>query len=537
MGSSSLSEATAQGSQTSPIMPDEPVSRSLRTHQASAANPSLPAAPQTRAPPPPPSGPPKRSTSGDKAALPERLSHSHRQSDEEITEYEGDYDTDIAPNAAHKDALRAHARVPSLGDDSIAGDSSMHQSGLPSMDSPGSSAPRAVPPPPPTIHPPRKRQSSEVPRGAPPPLPPFKQRMEEDEEYDPYKYHAPLHGLASPKDENGPIQRTPTVKEPESAYASPSQSQHRRLPSTSQMQMQSPSSSSSIPFPSTQDSRHSSEMHRSSTTIRRSGDMSRQSGEHYMASDLDLDQHSGWWAQPNHPPLALQNRRDIIYEIDESSTTRRGGKKTVSKEVYVLFTDYSQTQISVQFEATDSATPTKLEQKHEPPPRNLRQDQLEETHEKFGARIAESAKSREGSVIGDGTPFALPHELMTSLPNALRPVGVRAYGALVYANLANATVQQQDEIRPGDIVTFRNAKFGGHRGPMKSKYSMEVGKPDHVAIVMDWDGTKKKIRAWEQGRDGKKVKLEGFKFGDMKSGEVKVWRVMSRAWVGWESNS
>ena len=252
-----------------------------------------------------------------------------------------------------------------------------------------------------------------------------------------------------------------------------------------------------------------------------------------MASDVDLNPSSAWWAQADLPPPALQDRRDIIYEIDENSNTRRGGKKTISKEVYVLFMDYSQTQISVQFEATDPATATKLEQKHEPPPRSLRQDELEESHGRYGARIAEGAKSKEGGTIGDGTSRALPFDLISSIPDALRPVGVRAYGALVYANLANATVQQHDEIRPGDVVTFRNAKFGGHRGPMKSKYSIEVGKPEHVGVVVDWDGTKKKVRAWEQGRESKKVKIESFKFGDMKSGEVKVWRVMSRAWVGW----
>ena len=68
------------------------------------------------------------------------------------------------------------------------------------------------------------------------------------------------------------------------------------------------------------------------------------------------------------------------------------------------------------------------------------------------------------------------------------------------------------------------------------KYSIEVGKPgaDHVGVVEDWDGTKKKIRAWEQGRESRKVRLESFKLGDMRSGECKVWRVMGRGWVGWE---
>lgn len=107
---------------------------------------------------------------------------------------------------------------------------------------------------------------------------------------------------------------------------------------------------------------------------------------------------------------------------------------------------------------------------------------------------------------------------------------------------------QNDEIRAGDIVTFRTAKFQGHKGNLHQKYSVDVGKPglDHVAVVMDWDGTKKKIRAWEQvskedgGKIGakkkSKVKEEGYRMGDLARGEVRVWRVMGRGWVGWDKN-
>lgn len=178
-----------------------------------------------------------------------------------------------------------------------------------------------------------------------------------------------------------------------------------------------------------------------------------------------------------------------------------------------------------------------LEQRHEPPPARLRQDQLEAAHARFGQRISDGANSKHNTVVGDGSPQALVLELIRSLPSALLPIGTRAYGALVYANIANASVQQIDEIRPGDIITFRNAKFQGKHGPVHTKYSVDVGKPDHVGVVVDWDGTKKKVRAWEQGRENKKVKMESFKVGDLKSGEVRVWRVMGRSWVGWEDDN
>lgn len=263
----------------------------------------------------------------------------------------------------------------------------------------------------------------------------------------------------------------------------------------------------------------------------------RPSGEFgFIASDVDLGRGSHWWAQSNAPPPVFQNRRDLIFEIEESRESKRGGKTTITKDVYVLFMDYSQTVVTARFDAKDPADAS-LEQRHEAPPTRPRQDQLEISHEKFGALIAEAANGMQNAVVGDGSPHGFVLELLKAHPDTLMPVGTRAYGALVFANLANASVQQYDEIRSGDIVTFRNARLQGHRGPMHQKYNVEVGKPDHVAVVVDWDGTKKKIRAWEQGRESKKVKMESFKVGDLRSGEVKVWRVMARAWVGWEGQN
>jgi hypothetical protein len=214
----------------------------------------------------------------------------------------------------------------------------------------------------------------------------------------------------------------------------------------------------------------------------------------------------------------------------------------ISKDIYVLFQDYSQTSINASFDAADPSH-IALEQSHQRAPPPPRKDQLEASSEQFGARIAAAASSaaNAGTTLGDGSPHSLILELLRQHPAALKPIGTRSYGALVYANLANASTQQFDEIRPGDIVSFRNAKFSGHKGAMHAKYTQEVGRPDHVGVVIDWDGTKKKIRAWEQisaeerGKGKKaKVKEESFKVGDLKSGEVRVWRVMGRNWVGWD---
>jgi hypothetical protein len=256
----------------------------------------------------------------------------------------------------------------------------------------------------------------------------------------------------------------------------------------------------------------------------------------FVANDVDLAEGTAWWTKPNAVPPIFQGRRDILYEFDESTSSKRGGKTLVTKDLYILFQEYSQTVITAQYDINDSRD-AKLEQRHEQPPARLRQDQLEEAHEHFGRPLHDAVVLKKDNIVGDGTPQGLIQELLKPFPHALLPVGTRSYGALVYANLANASTQQNDEIRAGDILTLRNAKFQGKHGPMHAKYSMDVGKPDHVGVVSEWDGTKKKVRAWEQGRESKKTKLESFKLDDLRSGEVKIWRVMPRSWVGWQGQN
>lgn len=247
----------------------------------------------------------------------------------------------------------------------------------------------------------------------------------------------------------------------------------------------------------------------------------------FIASDIDVGASSHWWTQQKLLPPSLQNRKDVLVDMSEAQSG-----STVDKIVSVLYMDYSQTTLSARFE-TSNVSDVHFHQDHSPPPPRQRPDQLEGAYERYGRQIAKSVESKQNTVVGNGTPQGLIEELLKPYTDALPPVSTRAYGALVYANLANASTQSYDEIRPGDIISFRNAKFQGKTGPMHAKYSTDVGKPDHVGVVVEWDGSKKKVRVWEQGREHKKVKPESFKMGDLRSGEVRVWRVMSKSWVGW----
>lgn len=282
------------------------------------------------------------------------------------------------------------------------------------------------------------------------------------------------------------------------------------------------------------------EVPRQNTNTRRSMEQSRPVGgeQGQMAQDLDLADGSQWWtaAQPLPPSLQSRNGVDTLSESEESQKSRRGGRTTISKDIYILYMDYSQTVITAQYDKADVGDVT-LEQRHEPAPAKLRQDQLEAYWQKFGRKIAERASAaaqggKKDPAIGDGSPASLPLELIKAHPDALLPIGTRAYGALVYANLANASIIQHDEIRPGDVVTLRNAKFEGHHGTMRQKYKTDYG-VGHVAVVEEWDGTRRSVRTWEQGREKKGVRSEKLRLGDLRSGEVRIWRVVGREFVGW----
>lgn len=466
---------------------------------------------QTRAPPPPPPG-----------GLPRTSTSNDHDGDDEEEEYEGDYDTDIASSVHHKDALKAHGRDSSVEDTfSVASPKDAPPSLPPPI--PSSTAPRAPPPlpsqPPPDTRP-TTRGSIDVPRAAPPPPPPAAAvDIAEDDDYDPYNYNPaqPAKTSAIP-----PYSQPPPAppRASEDAYSEPS---------------------SYLPSPAAAPGGRASGAPRGSLDIRsnrRSMDLlnrpSMESG--FVANEIDLAPQSKWWLQPKGLPPQLQGRKDIFHESEESQSTQRGVKTTITRDIYILFQDYSQTVITVRFDPQD-ANDVHLEQRHEGPPRSLRQDQLEESYERFGRPISEAVNGKKDTVVADGTPQGLVFELLKPFKDALLPVGMRAYGALVYSNLANASTTQTDQIRPGDIISIRNAKFQGKHGPMHAKYSVEVGKPDHVGVVAEWDGTKKKVRAWEQGRESKKVKMESFKLDDLRSGEVKIWRVMPRSWVGWEGQN
>lgn len=288
--------------------------------------PTMPAPAHNRPPPPPPPVPATRASTGDSGVSSQ--AHLHKDDhEEEVTEYDGDYDTDIASGAKHKDALKAHGRDSSLDEGIITDDFNAQSPTSPPQGRPpipSATAPRAAPPPPPTQPPKQARKSSDMPRAPPPPVPPPKAPSEGtvrggDDEYDPFRYDAPA---PSGRGEPRATVTKPPAEEPQEYDLYSSSPPRRSAPSSAAPPPPPPQS------PPLQTPRQSMDMLKGSGSIRKSTDAARPSMDQgYIAGDVDLGENTQWWIQPNTPPPVFQNRRDILVEIEETPASKRSGKR------------------------------------------------------------------------------------------------------------------------------------------------------------------------------------------------------------------
>lgn len=255
-----------------------------------------------------------------------------------------------------------------------------------------------------------------------------------------------------------------------------------------------------------------------------------------QACEFDLQPETKWWQQFNGLPSSVTTRKDVLFEVDDSELVKRGGRVYCIRDIYILFPDYSQTIISTEYSKKNPGQ-VSFQQRIEPAP-VLRQDQLEAIYGAFGRKIGDFSQQLVNSTAVPVGQYI--STVLSKIPGSLPPIGGKSFGALVYHNVGNASVRQNDEIRKGDVVVFKGAKFQGYKGSLHSKYQTEVGKLEgggvHVGFVYEWDGTKRKIRVYEQaeGSGSGKVKAESYRLNDLKSGEVKVFRTVGRDYVGWD---
>ena len=119
-----------------------------------------------------------------------------------------------------------------------------------------------------------------------------------------------------------------------------------------------PSSPTSTPFRRTQSERPSLESSRGRSSM----EPQHRDGSYISMKEENI--HDGrWWLDATSPPLPFRNRGDLIFEVEVSTSTRRGGHTSITREANIFFSDYSQTIVTAQYDRDEPSRAT-LSQRH-----------------------------------------------------------------------------------------------------------------------------------------------------------------------------
>lgn len=248
---------------------------------------------------------------------------------------------------------------------------------------------------------------------------------------------------------------------------------------------------------------------------------------------------SSWWLKGELPEsLVAKIGSDLVYEVDQHQISKRGGRTIYYKDYYILFHDLSQLVLEVEYEGQDPRSTVKVANHFVKPAPIIRKDLLDRFHHEFGLAVVTIALSLLGTKLNLDLVATVLKKLQTQTEvPILGRIGDKLYGINIYKNVNNTNVSKVDDIRAGDILCIKSGKFAGHKsglaalGPNKS---LVVGDGTEIfsAVIVEYDNKKEKFRVLESDGSGM-VKKESYKLGDMKSGRVRVYRVVSRDYVGW----
>ncbi|KAI6044906.1 hypothetical protein EDC04DRAFT_274203 [Pisolithus marmoratus] len=176
---------------------------------------------------------------------------------------------------------------------------------------------------------------------------------------------------------------------------------------------------------------------------------------------------------------------------------------------------------------------------------------------KIGVQVVEAAselfEKSKRSLVGDGSYPGFVRAVLAQVPGALRSSDPEEWGYVTYAQ-TGATVQRRVvDIMPGDVITFWDARLKGHKN--LHAYNQTVGMGESgalVGIVHEFEAKKSKVRVWQANqrvgqqvslfrrlarktngglttRATQSVEIVSYRLEDLKSGQVKVFRVLEKA--------
>jgi hypothetical protein len=146
----------------------------------------------------------------------------------------------------------------------------------------------------------------------------------------------------------------------------------------------------------------------------------------------------------------------------------------------------------------------------------------------LGDKVVAYCEQRKGKQVGSGECAALAEQALAAVgargrgPDNPNP-GDYTWGRLVFVlkGEGNKAVPEgkSEDLQPGDIIQFRNAKWEG------KGYSM--GFPGHTAIIAGLEDKGQTLKILHQNVNGQRVVVEGtLRLGDIKQGWIRVYRPM-----------
>ncbi|RLV83639.1 hypothetical protein JA9_004791 [Meyerozyma sp. JA9] len=247
----------------------------------------------------------------------------------------------------------------------------------------------------------------------------------------------------------------------------------------------------------------------------------------------NINENTSWWLKEELPDvLAGKIGVDLTYEVDSHVIKKRGGRTINYRDYYVLFYDLSQLIFELEYETEDPRSTVKCVNYYTKAPPIIRKDLLDRYHRELGTKVLTIASSMVGSKLSEPLTSVVFGTIKAKDPKALQPIGHKSFGVTIYRNSNNSNIARIDDVRPGDVLCVRNGKFSS-KGLGIGSNKITLGEEEtYSAIVAEYDVKKDKFKVLESDSSGH-VRKESYKMSEMKSGRVRVFRVVSRAYIGW----
>lgn len=243
---------------------------------------------------------------------------------------------------------------------------------------------------------------------------------------------------------------------------------------------------------------------------------------------VDFDPSDLWWLNKTAPIKLFSHKLNYLMEVDDHLLKKRLNQEIMVRDFYFLFEDYFQLQLTLTFDVKSPQNSVQSNQRfialrNEP-------ELLKRCSEQYGSQIYEHAlslvNSQKRNLVGS---------ILQQISNdIITPIESRTYGIPLFSHKAGQAVDSSSlkAIRAGDILVIRKAKFEVHK-MIAPKETVAIGMDaaPYVSVVSEFDSTKNKIRVIEE-KEGKVVQA-AYKIDHMKSGKLKIFRVVGRNYVGW----